>query len=484
VAAVFDAQARTMTLYLDGEQEATRGVAFDSIKASTAPFLLGANRGNGGVVQHFDGQLDEWQVYSRALSESEIEDLMTSGAPTPTPTPTATSTPTGLEAQWTFLVYLDGDNNLETYANDDFLEMSSVGSDSDVHIVVQLDRLPGFDSRYGDWTETRRFYITQGMEPWPYNGVSIGEANMGDPQTLVDFVQWGMTNYPADHYAVVVWDHGSGWRLRPEDQPTFKRVAYDNTSGGDALQMPELRSVMDTLSNGGADPLDLVGFDACTMAMIEVDNQLIPYVDVRVASEATVPVDGWPYDTVLSTLTGNSAMSASQLGAVIVDEYYASYGNDRTHSTIDLHSPYDTLNAAVDDFAVALSNGMGSYYTEIASARSRTQQFSEPTMIDLYDFAYEVNQHVSDATINAAATDVMNAIDNAVVREQHGSSWPGAHGISVHFPESEGDYDARYDGSQGYLQFTANTRWDEWLHAFYGDVLTRAKRDARASDTH
>jgi beta-galactosidase len=78
VAAVFDAQTRTMALYLDGELDGIRTVVFDSINVSTAPFMLGANMSNGSVVQHFDGQLDEWRIYSRALSESEIESLMAS----------------------------------------------------------------------------------------------------------------------------------------------------------------------------------------------------------------------------------------------------------------------------------------------------------------------------------------------------------------------------------------------------------------------
>jgi hypothetical protein len=78
VAAVFDSQAGTMVLYLDGDLDGTRTVAFDSISVSTAPFMLGANMSNGDVVQSFDGQLDEWRVYSRALTEGEIEGLMVS----------------------------------------------------------------------------------------------------------------------------------------------------------------------------------------------------------------------------------------------------------------------------------------------------------------------------------------------------------------------------------------------------------------------
>ena len=66
-------------------------------------------------------------------------------------------------AAWTVLVYLDADNNLEREAIDDFLEMSAVGSSADVNIVVQFDRIAGYDQRYGDWTSTKRFLVTPGM---------------------------------------------------------------------------------------------------------------------------------------------------------------------------------------------------------------------------------------------------------------------------------------------------------------------------------
>jgi hypothetical protein len=86
------------------------------------------------------------------------------------------------------MVYLDGDNNLESAAVNDFLEMSSVGSSSQVDVVAQMDRISGYDTTYDNWTDTRRFHVTTGMTPAAANGTSIGEANMGDPNTLVGFV--------------------------------------------------------------------------------------------------------------------------------------------------------------------------------------------------------------------------------------------------------------------------------------------------------
>ena len=113
------------------------------------------------------------------------------------------------DAQWTFMVYLDGDNNLESAGIDDFLEMSSVGSDLNVNIVVQFDRIDGYDSSYDDWKTCKRFLITSGMTPTTANAIAdIGEANMGDPATLTAFIDWATTAYPASRYALVLWNHG------------------------------------------------------------------------------------------------------------------------------------------------------------------------------------------------------------------------------------------------------------------------------------
>jgi hypothetical protein len=370
-------------------------------------------------------------------------------------------------AEWTFLVYLDGDNNLESAAVNDFLEMSSVGSTDRVNIVVQFDRAAGYDNTYGNWTSTKRFFVTEELTPEADNAVEdIGEANMGDPATLEDFVWWGRENYPAHRYAVVLWDHGSGWKLAGEEGPPPKDVCVDNSHPGDRLTMPDLHEAL-MWSVDENWPLGILGFDACLMAMIEVDNQLLPYADVRVGSQYTEPNDGWPYDTLLTALTADPTMSPAELGTEIVDDYYASYRNNHTLSAVGLHVLYTQLNSAVDNFALALLGGLADHHGEMIIARSHTQQIYYSTYVDLYDFAEGINQHVSDATINAAATNVMDAITAALMHEHHGTSLPGAHGITVYFPSSGTQYNALYDGSSGWLEFTANSHWDEFLRAFY-----------------
>ncbi len=368
---------------------------------------------------------------------------------------------------WTMMVYLDGDNNLESAAVGDFLEMASAGSDSNVAILAQMDRIGGYDSSYGDWADTKRFYITPGLTPEAANGIGIGEVNMGDPETLLKFIRWAKAKAPATHYFLVMWDHGSGWRSVDPYAPPTKGVSFDDTSGGDAIDSKELRDVLATATSGGTYPIDIVGLDACMMAMDEIDTQIKPYGLIRVSSEETEPNDGWPYDTILSALKTNYTWSGSQLATKIVDDYYSSYGNDQTQSAVNLGSLYTTLNTAVDSFAQAMINNGNNWIAELYSSRNNTTQFSYTYYVDLWDFADWVRINVSDPTINAAAITVKNAITAAVIHEHHGTAWPWARGISIYFPKTSGEYDARYDGSSGFLVLTANTHWDEWIHKYH-----------------
>jgi hypothetical protein len=123
-------------------------------------------------------------------------------------------------ANWTIMVYLDGDNDLEEYAINDFLEISSSGSDENINIVVQFDRNNYYDTRYGDWTECNRFYITKGMTPERKNAINDWgdgkggrEVNMGEPYTLKDFINWAKTNYPAKK---ICFNFMESWRWMEE----------------------------------------------------------------------------------------------------------------------------------------------------------------------------------------------------------------------------------------------------------------------------
>jgi len=377
---------------------------------------------------------------------SQIEAVTPAGTPGPAdvvvinPDSQSDTLPSGFTytvppGQWTFMVYLDADNNIEHDAVLDFLEMGSVGSTADVKIVVQMDRISGYDSDYGNWTSTKRFHVTPGMTPTAANALEdIGEANMGNPQTLIDFINWAAANFPSERYALVLWDHGDGWRASgpaQDESPLFKAICWDDTNGGDALYTQEIRQVLETIE-GTVGTIELIGLDACLNGMIEVAYEIREHGQVMVASEEVVPSNGWPYDTLLGDLTVYPAMSAADLGTVIVDRYYESYPFDHyTCSAIDL-AEVDELGSRVDTFAQAL--------------------------IDHW-------QDDQSAVLDAAES-VTTQIDQAVIHERHGASgWPGSHGLAIYFPVFSGQFNPSYNSSV--ILFALDTQWDEFLQTFY-----------------
>src|SRR4029079_13719707 len=108
------------------------------------------------------------------------------------------------EKQWTIMVYLAGDNNLDGAGVTDLEEMKKVGSTDQVNILAQFDRS-------GANVATKRYYIRKGGTTAKDVVGNLGETNIGDPKVLENFVQWGIKTYPAKRYMLVLWNHGAGW---------------------------------------------------------------------------------------------------------------------------------------------------------------------------------------------------------------------------------------------------------------------------------
>jgi hypothetical protein len=211
---------------------------------------------------------------------------------------------------------------------------------------------------------------------------------------------------------------------------------------------------------GGTQPIDILAFDACLMAMIEVDTQMQPYVRVRVASEETEPSTGYPYARILSDLQANPGWDAPEVAHAIVTDYHETYHGE-TQSAISLGASHSALVAAVDGLAAALLAHRAEYAL-LNDARLKSQTF-QGEFVDLVDLAERFGAATSQEEIRLAAQAVLDAHQQIVIHELHGPYWPGAHGTSIYFPILAADWDERYLGSQAYLDFTAQTRWDEFL---------------------
>jgi hypothetical protein len=375
------------------------------------------------------------------------------------------TSPDGGQAKWTYIAYLNGDCNLEEDEIYHLNLMEKIGSTSNVKIVAQLDRILGGDSSNGDWTTARRYYVTYDNDMNTINSMLIqdlDEKNMGDPQTLVDFVVWATTNYPADNYCLVLSDHGGGWY----------GICYDDSSPipGDCLNAIELKSALQSIKNQIGRNINVVAFDACLMGMVEVGYQVKDCVNIVVGSEELSWSRVFPYEETLSALKNNPSMTESELASKCVDEYESNclWGGawDGTYSAYYTSGIDGYISNDLDNFASRLKSIVGTYRSQITDARAATERFDEGDPVhefyDLYDFANEAKSRISDPTLQMYATNLMDSIvsSNSQINEWHGSGHPDAHGLSIYWPATS--------ISSGYnnLDLSINKNWDDFLRSY------------------
>jgi hypothetical protein len=400
------------------------------------------------------------------------------------------------------LVWIAGDNDLEEFGTSDLGEMKRVGSTDAVNIVAQFDSMA--DDR------TRRYFLRKGTSLADDLVEELGETNTGDPAVAIDFFVWGMTRYPSARTLAVIWNHGSGIdetdvyrRLaarglrvarRPErgaapranvrtmlsgrfrralfattlaEAAQSRAIAYDDTAR-DFLDNAELKKVLRQVTRRVGRPIDLLGFDACLMNMIEVAFQLQGTASLIVGSEEIEPGDGWPYDRVLAQLAATPSMSPVELGTAIVDRYIAWYRTGSvTQSLLDV-SRVRACAAAVDALAAALVTAIRApaEFAALTKAINATQRFDMADFVDLGDFCRELGRRSKHAGVKAAAKATLDATAGAgglVAYEAHkGSGVTDAHGVAIYLPRG------RPTSVYRRLDFARKTRWDELISAYHG----------------
>jgi len=406
---------------------------------------------------------------------------------TGTSNPTTSSDPlvpadTSNLPEWTIIVYSDGDDDvLEQDLWFDVNEMEMVGSNAQMNIVVQFDRAAGYFDGDGDWSDTRRFLLTQDSDLFSITSPvveSIGEADMGDPQTLVDFVSWSIKNYPAKKYALIMSDHGGGWS-----------GGFSDIQTGTALTMPEIvGAIQQVQQNMGGQKFEVVGFDACLMGMIEVYGALYPYSNYMIASEETIPATGWSYAAWMSQLAQNPTMDGRSLSQAVVSTYIVDdvvLTQGRSAAEVEEIEADTTLSAIESAQVPNVISAMNQLITTLAAVdqswvaqgreytRSYTSLFGEDVpspFIDLGHFS-DIMATTNDPAIQQANQQLQAAISSAVIAEKHGSRMEGSSGISFHFPISDVYTLTEYDNDSLYAHsadsFLQQSAWDEFLAFHY-----------------
>jgi len=369
---------------------------------------------------------------------------------------------------WLIMVYMAADNNLDPYALEDVIEMQKIGSSGNLKITVLMDRVD-----YGDWSEARRFLVRRpedqgGKHSWDLSlptCVSAGEPNMGDPQTLTDFVKWSLENHPQPNTMLVLWNHGGGWRstdgaaplrklhpLRASRQRNSRGIAWDDTDGGDFLEMREVRAALESFP-----PLTVIGADACLMGMIEVAYELREQAGYFIGSQDLEPGDGWPYDRWLPALASNPSLDPETLCRTIVRTYTESYGAKPVTLSAIRMAAVPALAKAVDSVAC----GVIEYLEKADSATISFQGLpwfspKSPEFVDLGAFLSRLQKSVPALAATAATAE--KALQSAVVVN---ASHPSLGGTGLCIYPGGGPDDADYRA--GIIQFARDTRWDEML---------------------
>ncbi len=400
---------------------------------------------------------------------------------------------------WTVMVWIAGDNDLESFGAADLAEMKRVGSTADIDVVAQFDRMA--DAR------TRRYHLRPETSLDADLVGELGETNTGDPQVAIDFFSWAIATYPARQYLAVIWNHGSGidetdvyraaarrgLRVERTRRPSAsvipvarvrrgvvaqhhhavfsstvdkamrsRAIAYDDTAR-DFLDNAELKRVLAATRKQTGSRIDIIGFDACLMNMIEVAYQNRASARYMVGSTEVEPGAGWPYDRILAALAAMPAMTPAALATAIVREYVASYPRSSvTQSALDLKRAR-AVATAVDALAGALIPALKdpATYAAITKSLLAAQRYEIRDFLDLVDLCEQLARRVGDGKIVAAAGAVVEAVAGEaglVVAEAHkGAQVAGSHGVAIYFP--------RGDASVPYatLDFAKATRWDTFI---------------------
>ena len=374
---------------------------------------------------------------SSELSSSTEQSAPVSADPEPVSQPE--------EGTWAIYWYLCG-SDLESnggYASTDLSEMMEIALPENVTVVIQTGGASEWQNEEIDPTKLQRWVCNQ-------DGMSLVEevdsASMGDAQTLYEFLEFANTNYPADKVAVTFWNHGGG---------SVSGAAFDELYDMDSLDLNEMyQAFQEVWPADTANPaLELVGFDACLMATIDVAAVFQNFAKYLVASEEVEPGNGWLYSGWLQELAQNPAMDGGSLGTAICNSYYEGCQEVGTEEQVTLSvtdltklapllEAYETFGqeafvAAAADPGFFAELGRVAAQSENYGGNTRDQGYTN--MVDLGHLARKL------AWMLPSAQGICDALADCVLYQVGGPYRSEATGLSCYYV-----YDGDIENFNGY----------------------------------
>ncbi len=343
--------------------------------------------------------------------------------------------------EWVIYWYLCG-SDLETQyaaATNDLAELMDVKLPDNVKVIIQTGGAL-------QWQNDLISAETMGRYVYDQDGLRIIEevpsVNMGEEQTLVDFLNFGKENYPANRTAVVFWNHGGG---------SVTGAAFDELYGMDSLSLGEMyQAFLKTYGeNPENQPIDIIGFDTCLMATVDTAYTFSDIGKYLVASQELEPGNGWLYSGWLGALAQKPEMDALELSKVICDTFVEGCKEVGTEDNITLSvtdlSKLSKLMEAYDNFgkealATAVENpAFFAHFSKIANSvenyGGNTREQGYTNMTDLGSLALKSAELLPEST-----QQVSKALQDCVVYKVNGKYRPESTGLSCYYSYN-GDLD-------------------------------------------
>ena len=352
---------------------------------------------------------------------------------------------------WTLAIFVSADNNLESYWDSASLPgLLSLPANDAFTIVAYIDRLST------DGTEVVEISGSEYSVAATYD-----EMNFGDGPTFEWFLEDVALNYPSDKLAVIAWDHGYAWRY----------ISDDDSSGGDRITMPEFQGAIE----GAGVYIDVLAFDACNMAAIEVEYQvaLTGLVGIIVASEESVPTTGFPYDTMFIPTATDPSRSPELLATDMVLAFQEFYEPQTWASTVSLSA---VRVPAVLEAAGVLQEWTASMRACLPIYEDSYKQILRESYIawcthyhvDIADLGDTIlaSPSITDEALRASTSAMVAAVDGSVIAHWGGSAALDNRGLTLWWGV-DGDWKA-YSEAYAAVAYAQDMGWWDFLDAYRG----------------
>lgn len=369
-------------------------------------------------------------------------------------------------SDWTVLLVMQGDNNLSFFMHQNIAALKKIGSTKNTNILIQWDEpFKHVTSRY-----------KIGLNKLLDDASLPQDMGVNPGKELTAAAHWAFTTYPAKQYALILWNHGSGILDEKQDWNKSRGILYDFSSKKCLTNRALLQSLK-TIQRDvlGGKSIDLIGMDACLMAMLEVAYQIKDFAKIFVASENIEYAPGWNYNSIFQKLTQSPQSYTATTLAHLVVHSFASFNTNRhamyTQSAIDL-AHISILKENVSAFASACLTAKEQKILQkcITEARATCTSFDHDHFIDLYDFYQRMEKSVANKKnlSSATLTTILNIISEGkillkqcVINSRSGRALPHAQGLSIYFPRTQ-----KIDRTYHATLFAQETTWPLFLQTF------------------